>query len=132
MDSGPYIPSFYQDCSAVVRSSRHSEVNDWIVHKTFPITLSLSPSPLSLSLSLSLSQNLLMQQPLCHLYFATLMEHLMDEPQPRDVNSLVRLAGTLTQVLFFFSPSSPPLSPLSLPSLSPLLLIIESLFSCLL
>ena len=37
-----------------------------------------------------------MQQPLCHLYFATLMEHLMDDP--REVNSLVRLAGTIAQV----------------------------------
>lgn len=37
-----------------------------------------------------------MQQPLCHLYFATLFEHLMDEP--RDVNSLVRLVGTISQV----------------------------------
>ena len=37
-----------------------------------------------------------MQQPLCHLYFLTLLEHLMAEP--RDVNSLVRLVGTISQV----------------------------------
>ena len=37
-----------------------------------------------------------MQQPLCHLYFFTLMEHLLTEP--RDVNSLVRIAGTISQV----------------------------------
>lgn len=37
-----------------------------------------------------------MQQPLCHLYFLTLLEHLMAEP--RDINSLVRLVGTISQV----------------------------------
>ena len=37
-----------------------------------------------------------MQQPLCHLYFLTLLEHLNSEP--RDVSSLVRIAHTITQV----------------------------------
>ena len=37
-----------------------------------------------------------MQQPLCHLYFMTLLEHLTSEP--RDINTLVRVAETISQV----------------------------------
>ena len=36
-----------------------------------------------------------MQQPLCHLYFLTLLEHLLAEPQ--ELNSLVRLVGVVGQ-----------------------------------
>ena len=36
-----------------------------------------------------------MQQPLCHLYFLTLLEHLIAQPQ--ELNSLVRLVGVVGQ-----------------------------------
>ena len=42
-----------------------------------------------------------MQQPLCHLYFATLMEHLIAEP--RSINALLQLAGIIIQVQTVFS-----------------------------
>ena len=37
-----------------------------------------------------------MQQPLCHLYFFTLMEHLLTEP--RRVNNLIRITGKISEV----------------------------------
>ena len=37
-----------------------------------------------------------MQQPLCHLYFFTLMEHLLTEP--RHVNNLIRITGKISKV----------------------------------
>ena len=39
-----------------------------------------------------------MQQPLCHLYFITVTEHLFSAP--RDIENLVRVGETISQVLF--------------------------------
>ena len=50
---------------------------------------------MSLSLSLSLSQNRRMQQPLAHLYFLILLEHL--QAQQYKLSSLVRIANFITE-----------------------------------
>ena len=63
----------------------------------FNSLLSLSPSPsLPPSLSRSLLQNALMQQPLAHLYFLTVLEHLMT--QQWLLSGFVRLANSISEM----------------------------------
>ena len=64
---------------------------------TFNLSLSLSLSlPLSLPLPVSPLQNALMQQPLAHLYFLTVLEHLMT--QQWLLSGFVRLANSISEM----------------------------------
>ena len=61
---GPYIPTFYQECS------------------------SITPVPASISKR--------MQQPLAHLYFMTVLEHILSDEQ--SLANMVRAAGQLSHL----------------------------------
>ena len=63
-EPGPYIPTFYQECS------------------------SITPEPASISMR--------MQQPLAHLYFLTVLEHMLSEEQ--SLSNMVRAAGQLSHL----------------------------------
>ena len=63
-EPGPYIPTFYQECS------------------------SITPEPASISMR--------MQQPLAHLYFLTVLEHILSDEQ--SLANMVRAAGQLSHL----------------------------------
>ena len=63
-EPGPYIPTFYQECS------------------------SITPTPASISMR--------MQQPLAHLYFMTVLEHILSDEQ--SLANMVRAAGQLSHL----------------------------------
>ena len=87
-DVSPYTPSFYQ----AVSKCPQAEVNPGLFSVIIIFfKLSCSPPP-----CLPPLQNMLMQQPLCHLYFITLLEHLTSVS--RDISDLVIVAGTISRV----------------------------------
>ena len=86
--ASPYIPTFYQDCRAI-HDCQQTEVS-------IKIKQLCSSCVYVTCFFFSFIQNPVMQQPLCHLYFFTLMEHLLTKP--KSVHSLIRVAGNISQV----------------------------------
>lgn len=80
----PYIPSFYQDCRPIIPGV-NSEVRT-ATGTSFPSLTAYSLSP----------QNQLMQQPLSHLYFLTVLEHLL--VKEHSLAQFVRCATNIQKV----------------------------------
>ena len=89
---GPYIPTFYQLKENMhVHSCESSKVSTSVQYDHIKFNFSER-----VELTTFHSQNALMQQPLAHLYFLMVLEHLQTRKyQP---NHLVRLAGRMAVV----------------------------------
>ena len=86
----PYIPTFYQECAPITPRA-NQEVSGWLGHHhSAQSVILLADCHFPQFLFSLLSQNSRMQQPLVHLYFLTVLEHLQAEGHK--LSSLVRTA----------------------------------------
>lgn len=91
----PYIPTFYQECAPITPRA-NQEVSGWLGHHhSAQSVILLADCHFPQFLFSLLSQNSRMQQPLVHLYFLTVLEHLQAEGHK--LSSLVRTANTINQ-----------------------------------
>ena len=88
---GPYIPTFYHH-QRHIRSCVTPEVSN------LNNSIYLTVMECKFTEQLSLLQNTLMQQPLAHLYFLTVLEQLQAKACSMRVNFLIRRASKYSEV----------------------------------